>query len=110
MWKGVDLDFETLIQTPTFEEIQLHLLHSDSEQTLERLIAKNPNLDLSCLNDEDELMGEVDATEKVVAEEMGVKKVVKQDEGSEKVVEQSDGVDREIQMSVEVVDLSSLIL
>lgn len=115
MWKGIGLDFETLIQTPIFEEIWMHLLHFGFEKTLERLMVKNPNMDLSYLDDEDELMGEVDATEKVVVEEMRVEKVAEQDVGSEKAVKQSDGVYPEIQISVEVeggqsVDFSSMIM
>lgn len=49
---GIDLNFTTLINTPAFEEIRMYLLQSGSEQTLEKLMAKNLNLDLSCLNDE----------------------------------------------------------
>lgn len=102
MQKGVGLDFEALIQLPTFEEIRLHLLHSGSEQpsrdsaspasfrlraTLEKLIARNPDLDLSYLDDVDEPMVDVDPTVKVVDGEMGVEKVVAQDVELEKVVE-----------------------
>lgn len=53
MHRGVGLDFSTLINTSTFEEIHLYLLQSGSEQTLEKLMAKNLNLDLSCLDDDD---------------------------------------------------------
>lgn len=42
MWMGIGLDFETVINTPAFKEIQMHQLQSGSEQTLKKLMAKNP--------------------------------------------------------------------
>lgn len=71
-WSGL----QDLIQTPAFEEIRLHLFHFSFEQTLKKLMEKNPNLDLSYLDAEDELMADADLTVKVVDEEMGVEKVV----------------------------------
>lgn len=75
-------------------------------------MAKNPKLDLSCLDEDDEPMGDTDAAEKAVVEGMEIKKIARQDKGSEKVTEQvtglekiaeqSDGVDREIEMAAEV--------
>lgn len=53
MYHGKGLDFSTLINTPTFEEIRLHPLHSGSEHTLEKLMAKNTDLDHSYLDEED---------------------------------------------------------
>lgn len=50
---GEGLDFEALIETPTFEEIRLHLLQSGSEQMVNRLKTKYPDLNLSCQDDED---------------------------------------------------------
>lgn len=47
---GEGLDFSTLINTPIFEDICLHLLHSGSEQ---KLMVKYSDLDLSCLDEED---------------------------------------------------------
>lgn len=75
MRNGVGLDFATLINTHVFEEIHLHLLHSGSEQTFEKLMAKNPNLDLSCLDDDNESMKDAEAKTKTVEEAKGLKKV-----------------------------------
>lgn len=52
MCRGVSLDFLTLINMSAFEEIRLYLLQSGSEQTLEKLMVKNPNMNLSCLDDD----------------------------------------------------------
>lgn len=91
----------------TVEEIQLYLLQSGSKETLEKLMAKNPNLDLSCLDDEDEPMLELDSTRKVV--EKQVKKVtedVANVTGSEQEAKQeialNERVDREVDVSSEI--------
>lgn len=61
MQRGVGLDFLILINTPAFEEIHLYLLQLGSKQTLEKVMAKNANLDLSYLDDEDESMEDAEA-------------------------------------------------
>lgn len=71
-------------------------------------MARNPDLDLSCLDDVDEPMVDIDG-------EMGVEKVVVQDVELEKVVEQNEGSDREIEVPADVeggqlIDLTNLVL
>lgn len=53
----------------------MYLLQSRFEQTLEKLMAKNPNLDLSCLDDEDEPMEDAEAKEEAAEEAKGIEKV-----------------------------------
>lgn len=53
---------------------------------------KNPNLDLSCLDDEDKSMEAVDAAEEVVAKETEVEKAKSQDVWSEKATDHDGGV------------------
>lgn len=100
MQMGTGLDFETLMNKIAFEEIRLHLLHSSYEQTLEKLMANNPNLDLSCLNDEEEPTEDADATAKTIEEGKGIKKVADEVAGSEQVGEQIVGFELEAELEV----------
>lgn len=66
--KGIGLDFEALIQTPAFDEIRLYLLQSCSDQTIEKVKAKMPDLDLSFLDDDDASMVDAKVVQKGVQE------------------------------------------
>lgn len=68
------LDFSTMINTSGYEKIYVYLLQSGFEQTLEKLMAKNPNLDLSCLDHDDVPMQDVEPKDKVVEEAKGLEK------------------------------------
>lgn len=76
MNRGERLDFSTLINTPGFEEIRVYLFQSGYEQMLERLMAKNPGLDLSFLDKDDEPMPDIEPKGDKVEVVKGLDKVV----------------------------------
>lgn len=82
MRRGVGLDFSTLINTPAFKEIRLYLCQFGYEQMLEKLMAKNPNLDLSCLDEEDEPMEGVEAKTKAAEGMKGIEEVAGSEPGA----------------------------
>lgn len=74
MSNEIGLDFEALIQTPVFDEIWLYVLQSGLDQTIKSVKAKMPDLDLSFLKDEDDVMVDAKVAQK------GVEEIAKQDQ------------------------------
>lgn len=95
--RGKGLDFSVLINTPSLKKIWDYLLQSGSKQMLEKLMAKNPDSDLSCLDEEDELMLDSEAKGGVVMVIKGIKKFddgITAATGSEQVGDRSWGKNR----------------
>lgn len=75
MRRGEGLDLSIQINTLGFDEILVYLVQSGSEQTLEKLMAKNVGLDLSCLDEDDETMPDAERRGSDVEVVKGVEKV-----------------------------------